>query len=145
MTIAAASHDASPQLLWAEDGSPRSGRFGDVYFSARVGKRFVFGTGGLEKDWFPNVKTQSLEAGATVGYELTSMLDLVAGFDWLRYAFDFNPVPNPPREPSLVAGGAVDQYMSGFIGFRFHLPGKPEESATPAAPAPETESSEAAE
>ena len=30
------AHDAnpsSPQLLWAEDGSPRSGRFGDVYFS----------------------------------------------------------------------------------------------------------------
>ena len=29
----AADKDASPQLVWAEDGSPRSGRFGDVYFS----------------------------------------------------------------------------------------------------------------
>jgi len=37
-------------------------RFGDFLAGARVGKRFVMDTGSLKKDWFPNVKTQSLEA-----------------------------------------------------------------------------------
>lgn len=29
--------DRSPRLLWSEDGAPRSGRFGDVYFSREDG------------------------------------------------------------------------------------------------------------
>jgi len=111
-------------------------RFGDFLAGARVGKRFVMSTGDLEKAWFPHVKTQSLEAGVTVGYRLVSMLDLVAGFDWLRYGFDFNP--NPLRtvstdrnldKTSYVAGGAIDEYLSGFIAFRFHMPGASEEAA----------------
>jgi len=119
-------------------------RFGDFLAGARVGKRFVMDTGNLKAGWFPNVKTQSLEAGVTVGYRLVSMLDLVAGFDWLRYGFDFNP--NPPRRQcgplstqgctdpnldttSVVAGGAVDEYLSGYIAFRFHMPGAGEEAA----------------
>jgi hypothetical protein len=105
-------------------------RFGDFLAGARVGKRFVTKTGALETVWFPHPKTQSLEAGITVGYRLVSMLDLVAGFDWLRYGFDFNPAPqrHPDTNPKLdttayVAGGAVDEYISGFIAFRFHMPG----------------------
>ena len=130
----------SPKLpdvkyTYAKAGLNGTLRFGDVFFGAHVGKRFVFGTGALEKVWFPNVKTQSLEAGATVGYRLLSTLDLVAGFDWLRYAFDFNPVPVRPEVPDYVAGGAVDQYLSGYIAFRFHLPGKGEQDASAAAAA----------
>jgi hypothetical protein len=34
---------------------------------------------------------------------------------------DFNPVP---VRKAYVAGGAVDEYLSGYIAFRFHLPGK---------------------
>jgi hypothetical protein len=104
-------------------------RFGDVLAGAHVGKRFVTDTGALKSVWFPNVKTSSLEAGVTVGYRLVSMLDLVAGFDWLRYAFDFNPVPKRVGYESYVAGGAVDEYMSGYIGFRFHVPGPSEAAA----------------
>jgi hypothetical protein len=107
-------------------------RFGDIFFGARVGKRIVMGTGALESVWFPNVKTSSLEAGFTAGYHLVGPLDLVAGFDWLRYAFDFNPVPQRAALESYVAGGAVDEYMSGFIAFRFHIPGKAEEAAAAA-------------
>lgn len=101
-------------------------RFGDFSAGARFGKRFVMKTGGLERVWFKHVATQSLEAGVTVGYRLVSMLDLVAGFDWLRYAFDFNPVE---IRPSYVAGGAVDEYLTGYIAFKFHLPGKGEKTA----------------
>ena len=124
-------------------------RIGDFLAGARVGKRFVMNTGSLETVWFPanlggHVKTSSLEAGVTVGYRLVSMLDLVAGFDWLRYGFDFNPnivrqpcgptvpaCPDPAKDTtSYVAGGAVDEYLSGFIGFRFHVPGAGEEAAS---------------
>jgi hypothetical protein len=104
-------------------------RFGDFSIGARVGKRFVMSTGTLKTVWFPSVKTQSLEAGATVGYRLVSMLELVAGFDWLRYAFDFNPVPRRGGLESYVAGGAVDEYLSGYIAFRFHIPGESEKAA----------------
>lgn len=104
--------------------------FGDFMAGARIGKRFVFKTGALESVWFQNsVKTSSLEAGVTLGYRLVSMLDLVVGFDWLRYAFDFNPVE---KRPSYVAGGAVDEYLMGNIGFRFHLPGNAEKAAAAA-------------
>ncbi len=100
-------------------------RFGDFLAGAHIGKRFVFNEGPLKKQWFPGVKTQSLEAGIQVGYRLVSMLDLVAGFDWLRYGFDFNPVPHN-RGASYIAGGAVDEYLTGHLAFRFHLPGKGE-------------------
>jgi hypothetical protein len=94
--------------------------------------------GAIKTVWFPNVKTSSLEAGVSFGYRLVSMLDLVAGFDWLRYSFDFNPVtqivdPARPGLASYVAGGATDEYLSGYIGFRFHLPGKAEKAAEAAA------------
>lgn len=113
-------------------------RFGDFSAGAHVGKRFVMSPGAIKTVWFPNVKTSSLEAGVTFGYRLVSMLDLVAGFDWLRYSFDFNPVkqivdPARPGLASYVAGGATDEYLSGYIGFRFHLPGKGEKAAEAAA------------
>jgi hypothetical protein len=103
-------------------------RFGDFLVSARLGKRFVLGTGALETaTWFPNAKASSLEAGGSVGYRLVSTLDLVVGFDWLRYAFDFNPVATPPAGSEwFAAGGAVDQYYTGHIALRFHIPGASE-------------------
>ncbi len=104
-------------------------RFGGFLVGARIGKRFVTSTGALETVWFSNVKTSSLEAGATLGYRLASVVDLLAGVDWLRYAFDFNPVaPRPANQSleSLVAGGAVDEYIVGHIGLRFRLPGASE-------------------
>lgn len=109
-------------------------QFGDVLAGAHVGKRIVLGTGPLKSVWFPNVKAQSLEAGVTVGYRLTGSLDLLAGFDWLRYAFDFNP--NPMRNAgslSYVAGGAVDEYLAGYLALRFRLPGAGEAAAPAAA------------
>jgi hypothetical protein len=99
--------------------------FGDLSLAARIGKRFVLDTGSLETVWFPgSVKTTSLEAGLTLGYRLLPTLEVVAGFDWLRYAFDFNPVQQRVGNESLVAGGAVDQYWYASLGARFRLPGQ---------------------
>ena len=110
-------------------------RFGDFLAGARIGKRIVTSTGPLQSTWFSSVKTSSLEAGVTLGYRLVSSLDLVAGVDWLRYAFDFNPVAPRPAGANLesfVAGGAVDEYLTGHIAFRFHIPGGSESAAAPA-------------
>jgi len=112
-------------------------RFGDVSVGARVGKRFVTKTGALETVWFPGaVSTQSLEAGVTVGYRLLPALEVVAGFDWLRYAFDFNGLKQRPGAESLVAGGAVDQYWSGSLGIRVRIPGSGESQPAAAKSAP---------
>jgi hypothetical protein len=112
-------------------------RFGALSIGARVGKRFVLSTGALEDVWFPgSVKTSSLEAGATVGYSLVGPLEAIVGFDWLRYAFDFNDAPQRAGYESAVAGGAVDQYISGLIGLRVHWPtGADEASSAPRKPA----------
>jgi hypothetical protein len=87
---------------------------------AHVGTRFVMKTGDLAKEWFNTTKTTSIEAGVSVAYKLTPMFSVVGGADFLRYAFDFNPV-NPQSQ--FVAGGAVDQYISGFLALRLTVSG----------------------
>jgi hypothetical protein len=67
-----------------------------------------------------------LELGLSAGYSLVEDLDLVGGFDLVRYAFDFNPLPRPPAgDPTkrVIAGGGVDQYTSAWLGLRYSLPG----------------------
>jgi hypothetical protein len=57
-------------------------------------------------------------------------LDVVGGFDIVAYGFDFNDVPDEPtpcgpagcRAP-LIAGGATDTYMSGWLGAMVTLGG----------------------
>jgi hypothetical protein len=101
-------------------------RFNLVSFGFHLGTRLVHNTGGLERDWFPgHVKTQNVEAGISAGYTLAPNIELVGGIDYVRYAFDFNPLP-PRADPStqVIAGGAVDQYTSGWLGLRYSLPHK---------------------
>jgi hypothetical protein len=93
---------------------------GAVSLGARLGTRLVTNTGSLGQDWFPSTKTQSIEAGVQLAYHLTPMFELVAGADFLRYAFNFNPVA--PTNP-VIAGGAVDQYISGWLALRVSILG----------------------
>ena len=98
-------------------------RFNMVSVGFHVGTRLVHNTGGLERDWFPgHVKTQNVEAGISAGYTLAPRFELIGGIDYVRYAFDFNPLP-PTADPSrqVIAGGAVDQYTSGWLGVRYSL------------------------
>jgi hypothetical protein len=105
-------------------------RFDAISVGVHLGSRLVSNTGGLERDWFPgHVKTQSLEAGLEVGYSLASSVDVEVGYDVVRYAFNFNPIPNldpktNPRPGNVIAGGATDQFISGFLGVRYSLPGQ---------------------
>ena len=95
-------------------------RLSPLELGAHVGTRLVFDTGSLGKTWFSTTKTTSIEAGVSVAYKLTPMFSVVAGADFLRYAFDFNPIT---AVSTVVAGGAVDQYISGFVALRVSLSG----------------------
>lgn len=72
--------DASPQLFWADDGSPRSGRFGDVYFSRDDGlaeTRAVFLDGcGLPETWAGRADFTVAELGFGTGLNIVALLDL---------------------------------------------------------------------
>ncbi|WP_339871806.1 FAD-dependent 5-carboxymethylaminomethyl-2-thiouridine(34) oxidoreductase MnmC [uncultured Brevundimonas sp.] len=77
--------DLSPRLIWAEDGSPRSGRFDDVYYSRQDGlaeSRAVFLAGcGLPEVWVGRSRFTVGELGFGTGLNIAALLDL-----WQRTA-----------------------------------------------------------
>jgi tRNA 5-methylaminomethyl-2-thiouridine biosynthesis bifunctional protein len=74
------AEDRSPRLIWTEDGSPRSGRFGDVYFSQQDGlaeARAVFLAGcGLPAAWAGRGRFCVAELGFGTGLNIAALLDL---------------------------------------------------------------------
>ena len=74
--------DRSPLLVWGADGSPRSGRFDDVYFSKDDGlaeSRAVFLTGcGLPDAWAGRDRFTVAELGFGTGLNIIALLDLWA-------------------------------------------------------------------
>jgi tRNA 5-methylaminomethyl-2-thiouridine biosynthesis bifunctional protein len=76
--------DRDPALVWAEDGAPRSGRFGDVYFSVEDGlaeSRAVFlGGCGLPEAWAGRRNFTVGELGFGTGLNIVALLDL-----WRRH------------------------------------------------------------
>ncbi|HEV8245968.1 MAG TPA: hypothetical protein VGP93_09375, partial [Polyangiaceae bacterium] len=97
-------------------------RFSDFMVGMHVAPRFLLSMHELDLQdlWFPGATGSGLDMGLEVGYSLTPSLEVVAGFDFLRYAFDFNAIP---KDNPVVAGGAKDDYISGWLGVRFRLPG----------------------
>lgn len=95
-------------------------RFGEFRLGAELGKRFVLATGELETPaWFPHVSPDAIDARAFVGHSLLENLDLYAGAAIVRYFFAMNPQPDDAR----VAGGAVDQYLSGWVALVWRMRG----------------------
>jgi tRNA 5-methylaminomethyl-2-thiouridine biosynthesis bifunctional protein len=76
--------DRDPQLVWTEAGEPRSGRYGDVYFSAEDGlseTRAVFLTGcGLPEAWSGRRDFTVAELGFGTGLNIAALIDL-----WRRH------------------------------------------------------------
>lgn len=74
------SQDASPRLTWTEEGEPRSGRFGDVYFSRDDGlaeSRAVFLQGcDLPGAWASRQGFTVAELGFGTGLNIAAVLDL---------------------------------------------------------------------
>lgn len=78
------SDDRNPQLVWTEAGEPRSGRYGDVYFSAEDGlaeSRAVFLQGcDLPNAWARRAHFTVAELGFGTGLNIAALLDL-----WRRH------------------------------------------------------------
>ena len=74
------TEDRSPDLIWTPEGAPRSGRFGDVYFSQEDGlaeSRAVFlGGCGLPDAWAGRRDFCVGELGFGTGLNIAALLDL---------------------------------------------------------------------
>ncbi|MDZ4060046.1 MAG: tRNA (5-methylaminomethyl-2-thiouridine)(34)-methyltransferase MnmD [Brevundimonas sp.] len=74
------AEDRTPRLIWTDDGSPRSGRFGDVYFSQQDGlaeTRAVFLAGcDLPEAWRGRARFCVAELGFGTGLNIAALLDL---------------------------------------------------------------------
>ena len=74
------AEDRAPRLIWTDDGAPRSGRFGDVYFSQQDGlaeTRAVFLAGcGLPEAWRGRSRFCVAELGFGTGLNIAALLDL---------------------------------------------------------------------
>jgi hypothetical protein len=98
--------------------------FGPFGVGAYVGYRLVLSAGDVQKDvWFPNAKVSALDAGLFVSYEFVKSLHALAGFDIRRYGYDMHSSPSDLTKNRDVAGGAIDQYLAGFLGIEWRLPG----------------------
>lgn len=74
------AEDRAPRLIWTDDGSPRSARFDDVYFSQQDGlaeARAVFlGGCGLPEAWAGRPHFCVAELGFGTGLNIAALLDL---------------------------------------------------------------------
>ncbi|GAW41554.1 tRNA 5-methylaminomethyl-2-thiouridine biosynthesis bifunctional protein MnmC [Brevundimonas sp. SH203] len=132
--------DASPRLTWTDDGEPRSGRFGDVYFSRDDGlaeTRAVFLNGcGLPDAWAGRRAFTVAELGFGTGLNIAALLDLwrrSGPADGRLHVFSIEGFPLTAEEagralsnwPELseAAQALIDAWPSATPGFhRIDLP-----------------------
>ncbi|MES1206783.1 MAG: hypothetical protein ABUS79_12675 [Pseudomonadota bacterium] len=66
--------------------------------------------------YFPKATCGAVELGAGLGYRFTRSLELQAGGELRRYGLAFHNTPADAQDPShRIAGGAVDQYIMGYV------------------------------
>jgi len=95
-------------------------RVSRVVIGGHFGYRIVSDAGDIQSDrWFPHASVGGVDAGLQAGYEVVDGLDLLVGFDFRRYFYSMNPEPGDAR----IAGGALDEYIAGWGGFAYRLPG----------------------
>lgn len=132
--------DRNPQLVWTEAGEPRSGRYGDVYFSAEDGlaeTRAVFLNGcGLPDAWAGRTDFTVAELGFGSGLNIAALLDL-----WRRhrpeggqlhvFSIEGYPLSREEAGRALAAwpeiaettAALVDRWPAATLGFhRIDLP-----------------------
>jgi hypothetical protein len=118
-------------------------------FTATIGAGFrdVLNQGGnkagvrqiASPGYFPYLQVAGIDAGLTVGYHITPSIEARAGLDLRRYFFAMNAIP-ADYGVNKIAGGAVDQYISGTLMIAYIFGGASSASSGDAddeAPAPE--------
>jgi hypothetical protein len=109
-------------------------RISQVFASVHVAPRFLLSYHqiDLERVWFPGASGSGFDFGLAGGYGVLPFLDVVIGFDFLRYGFDLSGIPTANRCPvdmpdpagcQRVAAGASDTYISGWLGAMVRLGG----------------------
>jgi hypothetical protein len=115
------------QYRFVRPGGEARVRLGKISLAGHVAPRFLLTLHNvdLDKVWFPGAKGHGLDFGLSVGYGLTSFLDVIGGLDFVGYGFDFNGMPVDPVHAPILAGGATDYYESLFLALRVSLGGAP--------------------
>ncbi len=107
-------------------------RISKLLIGAHIAPRFLLSLHqiDLEYVWFPGAKGKGLDFGLDLGWQLLPWLDVVAGANVVRYGFDFNgipaeaaPCPDHLCRSPVIAGGATDTYISGWLGVMVTLGG----------------------
>jgi hypothetical protein len=79
---------------------------------------------GVEK-WFPRATANGIEGEVKFGYAMSKSLELNAAFGLQRFALAFNPTLEDANTGKLIAGGAVDQYLSMTLGMGWRFGSAP--------------------
>lgn len=84
--------------------------------AGNIAMRFVGDrVGGIgSQTWFPQASANGLDTGIVFGFALPLGFEVRLGVDYRRYWFDLNP---EPPDAAFVAGGALDRYVGGTVGF----------------------------
>jgi hypothetical protein len=109
------------------------------------------GTPAMPNGYFPYLTVKGMDLGATLGYQVTPSIEVRLGVDLKRYGYamnssgeayplgDFVNPADPNSRVNKVAGGAVDQFISGTLGVSYVFGGVAPgaEPAAEEAPPPE--------
>lgn len=104
----------------AADGTVRFGKLGAT---AVLGVRLPTGYGEVgTEQWFPRVGGYGLEGSLGLDYRITDLIGIEASGSLRRYVLDMDSRPQDAQlGVSEVAAGAVDLYLTGYIGMTFSL------------------------
>lgn len=117
-------------LRFGMDARLRAGKF---TLGSHFAPRFITSLKNIDQEywWFPGATGSGIDFGAFGAFQILKFMDVAAGFDYIRYGFDFNAIPDDAGLPSntrsqRIAGGATDTFLSGWAGVIFYLDGKAE-------------------
>jgi hypothetical protein len=120
---------ANPDVPNAGYGFLRTGLDARVNFwvmYTQLSAAYLFGLSHgeiAEEAWFPHTSGDGVELDLALGVFFSKVLGVEAAFGLQRYFMSFDPEPRDPgvRGPGRVAGGAVDQYISGRVAMVIRL------------------------
>jgi hypothetical protein len=98
--------------------------FGPVSLRGAIGyQRTLGGFGEMSgAEWFPHMDGYGFDGQLGLDYRVSSTVTLQALGSVRRFVLDMNSRPDDAiGGKAEVAGGAVDQYLSGYFGVMFAL------------------------